>query len=316
MKKVLSLLLSFILLLAIVPTGAISASAADDVIEIRTIAELYNINNNMSGNYKLMNDIDMTEDTAVGGDWDFMGNGWEPIGSNGVYGNTAFTGTFDGDGHKIIGMRIEANTLPSGTGHISLGLFANNSGTIKHLGIDETSFVTNGGWSGGICAYNIGTISNCYNKADISLSTSSGGICGHSEGGTISNCYNQADISSQVTSGGISGSSFRCTISNCYNIGDISSNSISGGIVASAFKTQIDNCNNRGSVSSIEKDYSSCYSYSGGIAGHNYNEVQIFNCYNTGNVLSSSTTYSNAYNSQSYSGGIIGIVEGKIGSQL
>lgn len=103
MKKVLSLLLSFILLMASVPVGTISAEALEyDVIEIRTIAELYNINSNMSGNYKLMNDIDMTEDTAVGGDWDFMGNGWEPIGSNGVYGNTAFTGTFDGGGHMII----------------------------------------------------------------------------------------------------------------------------------------------------------------------------------------------------------------------
>lgn len=145
MKKVLSLLLSFILLMASVPVGTISAEALEyDVIEIRTIAELYNINSNMSGNYKLMNDIDMTEDTAVGGDWDFMGNGWEPIGSNGVYGNTAFTGTFDGGGHMIIGMRIVVNNKPSGTGTVYLGLFANNSGTIKNLGIDETSVVQNG----------------------------------------------------------------------------------------------------------------------------------------------------------------------------
>ena len=45
MKKVLSLLLSFILLMASVPVGTISAEALEyDVIEIRTIAELYNIN--------------------------------------------------------------------------------------------------------------------------------------------------------------------------------------------------------------------------------------------------------------------------------
>ena len=309
MKKVLSLLLSFILLLAVFPVSTISAEALeDDVIEIRTIAELYNINNNMSGNYKLMNDIDMTQDTAVGGDWDFMGNGWEPIGSNGVYGNTAFTGSFDGDGHKIIGMRIVVNEKPSGTGIVYLGLFANNSGTIKNLGIDETSIVTNGDTSGGICAYNTGTISNCYNKADISLSSSSGGICGNSFGGTISNCYNQADITSQRLAGGISGHSLKCMISNCYNIGDISSNSKSGGIVGYPFETQIDNCNNRGFVSSTSKDYTS-YSCSGGIAGYSYGSGQsrIFNCYNTGNISSSSIFYSNKYNCKSYSGGITGI---------
>ena len=76
MKKVLSIVLSVILLLTILPVGTIGAGAEEtDTIEIRTIAELYSINNNMSGNYRLMNDIDMTEDTAVGGDWDFMGNG-------------------------------------------------------------------------------------------------------------------------------------------------------------------------------------------------------------------------------------------------
>ena len=174
MKKVLSLLLSFILLMASVPVGTISAEALEyDVIEIRTIAELYNINNNMSGNYKLMNDIDMTDDVAVGGDWDFMGNGWEPIGSNGVYGKTAFTGSFDGDGHKIIGMRIEVKTTPSGTSEIYLGLFANNAGTIKNLGIDSTGKVNIGYYSGGICAYNSGTILNCYNDAAVISSSGS-----------------------------------------------------------------------------------------------------------------------------------------------
>ena len=313
MKKVLSLLLSFILLMASVPVGTISAEALEyDVIEIRTIAELYNINSNMSGNYKLMNDIDMTEDTAVGGDWDFMGNGWEPIGSNGVYGNTAFTGTFDGGGHMIIGMRIVVNNKPSGTGTVYLGLFANNSGTIKNLGIDETSVVQNGFFSGSICAYNGGTISNCYNKAEISSNRYSGGIFGGSSKSDIINCYNTGNISSSYLSGGICGFLDFGTISSCYNIGDISSNYCSGGIVGSAFDIQIDNCNNRGTVSSIEKyqntDYYFCITSSGGIAGYDYGNGQseISNCYNTGNVISSSFAYSDSYKCESYSGGISG----------
>ena len=47
---------------------------------IYDIADLNAINNNLSGNYILMNDIDLSE-TAPGGQWD-AGNGWVPIGSD------------------------------------------------------------------------------------------------------------------------------------------------------------------------------------------------------------------------------------------
>ena len=57
-------------------------SIPDGYTPIRTIEDLYGINNDLSGNYILMNDIDMTEDTAPGGDWDINGTGWEPIGSS------------------------------------------------------------------------------------------------------------------------------------------------------------------------------------------------------------------------------------------
>lgn len=292
MKKALSIVLSLILLLSVIPVGTISAGAAeDDVIEIRTIAELYNINNNMSGNYKLMNDIDMTNDVAVGGDWDFMGNGWEPIGSNGIYTNTAFTGTFDGDGHKIIGMRINLNNYPSGTGDVYLGLFANNAGTIKNLRIDSMGIVKNGSYIGGVCAYNSGTILDCFNEASISSSTYSGGICGYNHG-NIYNCCNNANVSSSGFSGGICGSSQGASsITNCYNTGNISSSNKST-------------------------------TYSGGICGDAYYAYVIRNCYNTGEIKSSASTNSylpkptgssglSAY-SRAYCGGICGDSSGKI----
>ena len=296
MKKALSIVLSLMLLLAVVPVGTISTGALEDeVIEIRTIAELYNINNNMSGNYKLMNDIDMTEDTAVGGDWDFMGNGWEPIGSEGIYSNTPFTGTFDGDGHKIIGMRINLNTFPSGTSTFYLGLFANNAGTIKNLGIDSTCKVNNGRtYAGGICAYNSGNISNCYNEAGITSSVSyssySGGICAYNNG-SMSDCYNTADVSSGAYSGGICAHNGG-TISNCYNKAAIASsvnNSYSGGICAYN-SGDISNCYNNAAISSGK--------YSGGICGYS-NSGYFINCYNTGNISSSG-------NNATCSGGICG----------
>ena len=297
MKKVLSLLLSFILLLAVFPVSTISAEALeDDVIEIRTIAELYNINNNMSGNYKLMNDIDMTQDTAVGGDWDFMGNGWEPVGSNGVYGNTAFTGTFDGNGHKIIGMRIVVNSKPSGTSTIYLGLFAKNEGTIRNLGIDETSIVNSGDYSGGICAYNNGVISNCYNKAKIISNQYSGGICGYSQRGTVCESYNTGDVkSSGGFSGGICGHSESVEFTNCNNSGTITAShrydSCSGGISGSSNNCTIMCCVNKGSVHSsvlIPKltSVEDFDSFAGGMCGIS-NKDNIENSYNTNNITAS-----------------------------
>lgn len=307
MKKALSIVLSLMLLLAVVPVGTISAGAAeDDVIEIRTIAELYNINNNMSGNYKLMNDIDMTNDVAVGGDWDFLGNGWEPIGSIGIYGGTPFTGVFDGNGHKIIGMRIEVKTKPSGTGTVFLGLFANNAGTIKNLGIYSTGKVNNGDYSGGICAYNSGTLLNCYNEANvISPSGSySGGICGYNSG-NISNCHNKATVSSGAYSGGICGCSVSGVFNNCYNTGYISSQTYSGGICGKT-NSIINNCYNKGTIitdstasrSTSEKKESlivNSYAYCGGICGTS--SADISNCYNSGTI--SSNTSSNAVNTYS-----------------
>ena len=105
-----------------IPFTATAATTNEDgYVEIRTIEELYNIRDNLTANYILMNDIDLTEATAQGGEWDFMGNGWNPIGSNDIYGNVTFSGTFDGNGHTIRGMRIDVTNIPTGADKILYG---------------------------------------------------------------------------------------------------------------------------------------------------------------------------------------------------
>lgn len=44
-------------------------------IGIYDIADLYGIRNNLTGKYILMNDIDMSKDTAEGGNWNLTGHG-------------------------------------------------------------------------------------------------------------------------------------------------------------------------------------------------------------------------------------------------
>ena len=111
MKRVLSIVMCVFLLISVLP---FTASAESDVIEIYTADDLRAVDNNLSGKYKLMNDIDLSALTESGGKYDYNGNGWEPIGSGGVYANNAFTGVFDGNGHTISGLRTVVSSITPG----------------------------------------------------------------------------------------------------------------------------------------------------------------------------------------------------------
>ena len=94
MKKILSLILSIVIMISSFSCLSVVAGAEGENLEIPegytpiyTVADLDNIRNNLEGNYILMNDIDLTEATALGGEYDFIGNGWNPIGSGDEYGN-------------------------------------------------------------------------------------------------------------------------------------------------------------------------------------------------------------------------------------
>lgn len=325
MKKLKNRLLASVLAAAMLvlnlpgmaPAVRADGEEPDEFIPIRTVEELYNIRNNMSGNYRLMNDIDLTEATAKGGDWDFMGNGWNPIGSNDVYGDEAFTGTFDGGGYAIIGMRIDVQAWPAGVGNsIYLGLFAKVSGAVQNLAMSNGSI---------------------QHAAKSRVTIRAGSVAGYLDGGTIANCYNTGDVSSSSSAlssssgfttsvGGIAGSigGSNAAITECYNTGSIFSsptrpNSVyscdaySGGIVGSIISNDatITGCYNTGSVSSFSSPSSSSYSgsataASGGITGYSYyssgSGPAITGCYNTGSVSSSST----GSGSFASSGGITG----------
>ena len=103
-KKSLNLL-SNMVIMAIILSFAFSLSSItvfaydEDFIEIRTVEDLYNVRNDPSANYLLMNDIDLREATAEGALYDNNGKGWDAIPS--------FTGIFDGNGHTIDGANGE-----------------------------------------------------------------------------------------------------------------------------------------------------------------------------------------------------------------
>lgn len=203
-------------------TTIASAALYDTVPEgytgIYTIDDLYAVRNNLSGDYILMNDIDMSE-TAPGGDWD-NGNGWLPIDS--------FTGTFDGNGHAIKNMHIYGTT----GGY--LGLFGNSSGRITKVAlvdcdIDITvpsdSIVCVGSIIGGYSGYSYPQTTYCYATGTIKvvINCSSyavedyfiGGIAGDAK---VDNSFNNCDIYVSVSN---DNSQEHPDYKNYFNVGGI-----------------------------------------------------------------------------------------------
>ena len=152
---------------------------------------------------------------------DANGENYTPIGCRN--GNTYqfFSGTFDGDGHTISGIRInkdEANYY---------GIFgAISDAVVKNLTVSD-AHITAYSYFGGIVGYNShSTIENCHATESVIISGSSGAIeCGGIAGsndnsGTIRGCTSAATLSAYCMAGGIAGySSASTTIENCLVIG-------------------------------------------------------------------------------------------------
>lgn len=113
--------------------------------------------------------------------------------------------------------------------------------------------------AGGIAGGGSGTIRMCYNTGTLNVEQtgqtdiSTGGICGYNNGGTLTNCYNTADLLTKIDDedyssnycGGISAYNANATVSNCYNAGAIkpfnTSNTTFGGIMGYNYGSTISN---------------------------------------------------------------------------
>ena len=209
--------------------------------------------------FKLTADIDMSDKYNSS-----TGTSWTPIGNN----TNQFKGTFDGGGHKITGLYINA---PS-SNYQGLFGYVDRGGTVKNLGVSGsvTSEINS---VGGVVGYNYGTIENCYNTGDIKGGNSVGGVAGYNYG-TVQNCYNTGDIKGGTWVGGVAGYNYG-TVQNCYNTGDIKDGTYVGGVAGYNDRSgTVQNCYNTGAVTGSSSSY-----YIGGVAGYNYLWVNVTNCY-------------------------------------
>jgi len=198
---------------------------------IRTADELQAMEDDTTGKYILMNDIDL------------QGYDWEPI----LY----FTGEFNGNGYIIKNLTLDNPTLDNQALFASLG----GNVVIKNLGIVNANIKgqgTLGILAGASSDYNPETIQNVYVQGSIVGGDRVGGLIGsasHALFGIIENCYADVNIIANNYVGGLIGAAEDATpnILNSYTTGSVKGNDYVGGIYG-----------NVGNAPLVEKVYTSC----------------------------------------------------------
>lgn len=175
---------------------------------IETVEDFRKIEDDLSGNYVLAQDID------------FGGNSYRPIAyKSGSSFTGKFSGRFSGNGHTV--------TL---TDDSTCGLFGTNKGTIINLAvkgnIDSSAGSSMSNYSGGICAVNDGTIYGCSFDGKINGgANNTGAVCGRNNG-TISNCFALANV--EAMNGNVGGIAALgkegSELKSCYFVGTALSN--------------------------------------------------------------------------------------------
>ncbi len=272
MKKVLSLALAIVMLICAVP---VTVSAAESVTTISTVAELAAVANNLSGNYRLEKDIDLSDYGA-----------WTPIG-----GSTAFSGTFEGNGKTIKGLNVNTSSQYG-------GLFGNVSGTVKNLNVKGSVTVNMTSSSAtsvyaGLVAGNVGlfgTVDSCSAEGNVSatLSCSSssfitpkGNVYAGGVIGSSSSFYEFSELSHK--SGTVTAKASMTNKGNAF--------AYAGGVAGKSGATIVDSYNKGDVTATATASSGETTAYSGGISGYGKN---FATSYNTGDISASGTTVANA----------------------
>ena len=243
----------------------------------------------------LSNDVQFTaSDFAEGGAFYNGGAGWEPI--------ATFSGSLDGNGHKVAGLyskRTNAGMFGTinETGFITNltltdihmestisadGIAYRSNGTISYCSVSGYIAQTKAdisSYNAAIAGMNYGTISYCSARGTVYVPVGeylTAGIAAYNNG-LIEASFNEADITAGRDVGGITGRNDG-TVSACYNTGYVFGDGYCGGITASNESSgTITNCFNTGSV---QGEYGS---FVGGLAGQSLGIIQ--NCYNIGTIV-------------------------------
>ena len=227
---------------------------------------------------KLVNEEGKTDiDITLTGNITLTGE-WTPIGTE----SQPYTGTFDGDGHRITGLKIDQ----SGTDCVGLIGRLGSGGKVQGVALTNIS-VSGANYVGGIAGQNDGTVENCSVNGTVTGRgfTDTGGIVGTNYG-TISGCSAEGTVTGSVNVGGIAGGSYLgATIVGCYSSAAVEGSSTVGGVVGSlGNNSSLTACYSTGNVTATRTDGGA---YVGGVVGVNA-QGTVTACYHaTGEITSS-----------------------------
>ena len=207
-------------------TTTLPITVGDINYAITTPADLMAVKYNMAGDFTLENDIDMT------------GVDFTPIGIEGNSSVAKFTGSFDGKGHIIKGLKYD--NADKG----EVGLFSQTeNATITNLGIEGAHFVGNANVGGIVGRMYGGIVANCatlnsYIEGRDHVASIAGEINNTQDGetyngGTVSNCFADAVVKSrEYQAGGIVGTITCGNVENNLFTGTVDDRGCATGMVA------------------------------------------------------------------------------------
>ena len=212
---------------------------------ISTKEQMNNVKYDLTGSYKLINNIDLQNVE------------WTPIGTN----IAPFIGTFDGDGFSISNLKISKPTIDfiglfgytnnvtiknltinnvniSGNNYVGAlaGYAAGSTGVIQNCSVTGTGTVTGKSSVGGLAGCTVGNIDSCYSTINVTLSGTgnyAGGLVGQC-GVSVTKSYATGNITSGGSNvGGLIGSApiANGSITQCYASGNVSGTANIGGLI-------------------------------------------------------------------------------------
>ncbi|USG66548.1 InlB B-repeat-containing protein [Brevibacillus ruminantium] len=241
--------------------------SAGSPFEIQTVDQLSRVRNALSASYKLIADIDLTEYLSDGGEGYNGGAGWVPIGTAGA----PFTGTFDGNGKVITGLRINR---PAADNQGLFGYTAHNA-ELQDVGFTGADVTGNNG-VGALVGNNNGSITNSWVSGTVAGNFAVGGLAGYNYG-SISNSSATTELTGNGQNvGGLVGEN-SSVIADSYSEGAVTGSSDVGGLVGKNNGT-IQHSHATGVVTSTQYG-------AGGLVGYNNGGI-ISDTYATGPVKS------------------------------
>jgi GLUG motif-containing protein len=274
------------------PKGKVTFLSTSDSLTINgaaftllgSMADVQNINNNLTGNYALANSYSASGITN-----------WAPLGSTG----RGFTGSFEGLGNTISNLTVNVGSSDDA------GFFATNFGTIRDVGVVGGA-VIGGQVVGGLVALGGGTIAHCYSTGNVGGNTSSivGGLVGEQAGleGTISDSYATGAVTGRSEVGGLVGELIEnATISQSFATGAVTAISKNGPGTGGLVGYQHDG------QSVIQNSFATgalpgTTNYRGGLIGQQKGDnVAIVNSYSTG-MINNGGSEVGGFAGESYSG--------------